>query len=452
MNGRRAQDGGQPLSWLVRLTSYWLGLNIVWGALTTVVLPYLVGQRVDPDVKSSAVALIAAAQAVVGIIIQPFSGALSDRLVTRWGRRRPWMVVGVTCQVVALASLTFAPGYWSILLIMVGVELASNTAQGPYQGLLPDLLPPGSRGAASGLMGAAQLGGQILGAAFAGVAIAVGAVGPAIWLAAASVALGAVVTIQGIAEPRRIPARGTEPPRTSRNDTSPGLLATARAALGGVWGRDLLGRRDFLWLLGARLAILMAAGTLQPFILFYLQDSLHLGDAAGPLVAPIAGTVALAALVAAIPGGTLTARYGRVRVVAGSALVGAVGAAAFSVAPAYLWLFPVAIPFGIALGSFLSADWALMADTVPTEQAGRFLGLSNTATAGAAVLAVAVAGPVADATNRISFGLGFRAIFLLAAIEFVVGAWCIGHVPEPHGADDEAMERSPDDSRERAGS
>jgi MFS family permease len=450
MTERRAHDGSQPLPWLLRLTAYWLGLNIVWGALTTVVLPYLVGQRVDPDVKSSAVALIAAAQALVGIVIQPFSGALSDRLVTRWGRRRPWMVVGVTCQVVALASLAFAPGYWSILLIMVGVELASNTAQGPYQGLLPDLLPPGSRGAASGLMGAAQLGGQILGAAFAGVAIAVGAVGPAIWLAVASVALGALVTVRGIAEPPLSPrldvAQGS-----IRGDGSPGLLATARAALGGVWGRDLLGRRDFLWLLAARLAILMAAGTLQPFILFYLQDSLHLGDAAGPLVAPIAGTVALAALVAAIPGGTLTARYGRVRVVAGSALVGAVGAAAFSVAPAYLWLFPVAIPFGIALGSFLSADWALMADTVPTEQAGRFLGLSNTATAGAAVLAVAVAGPVADATNRLSYGLGFRAIFLLAAVEFVVGAWCISHVPEPRGGD-EATQSAPEDVRERAGS
>lgn len=449
MTERRAQDGGQPFSWLMRLTAYWLGLNIVWGALTTVVLPFLVGQRVDPDVKSSAVALIAGAQALVAIIIQPFSGAVSDRLVTRWGRRRPWMVVGVTCQVAALASLAFAPGYWSILLIMVGVELASNTAQGPYQGLLPDLLPPGSRGTASGLMGAAQLGGQIVGAAFAGVAIAVGAVGPAIWLGAASVALGALVTIQGIAEPQRTPERT---PPGSPASGGPGLLATARAALGGVWGRDLLGRRDFLWLLAARLAILMAAGTLQPFILFYLQDSLNLGDAAGPLVAPIAGTVALAALVAAIPGGTLTARYGRVRVVAGSALVGAVGAAAFSVAPAYLWLFPVAIPFGIALGSFLSADWALMADTVPAEQAGRFLGLSNTATAGAAVLAVAVAGPIADATNRISYGLGFRAIFLLAAVEFVVGAWCITHVPEPRGAEDEVTEASPEKAHERAGS
>jgi MFS family permease len=422
----RPADGTSPsFAWLLRLTAYWLGLSVLWGALTTVLIPFLVGERVSPDVKSSAVALIAACQAIVAIAIQPLSGALSDRLVTRWGRRRPWMVAGVALQVLALLSLAVAPGYWSILLVMVGVELASNTAQGPYQGLLPDLLPPGSRGTASGMMGAAQLGGQIVGAALAGLAVAAGAIDPAIWLAAASVAAGMLVTVRGITEPDPPPMAAAPPPR------SPGWLATARATLAGVWGRDLLRRRDFLWLLAARLAILMAAGTLQPFILFYLQDSLRLGDAAGPLVAPIAATVAFSALLAALPGGSLTTRYGRVRIVAVSSLLGAVGAAAFAVAPSYIWLFPVAIPFGIALGTFLSADWALMADTVPSEQAGRFLGVSNTATAGAALLAVVVAGPVADATNAISFGLGYRAIFLLAALEFIIGAWCVSHVPEP---------------------
>ena len=48
--------------------------------------------------------------------------------------------MGVTFQVCAVASLAVVPGYWSILLLMAGVELGSNAAQGPYQGLLPDLV------------------------------------------------------------------------------------------------------------------------------------------------------------------------------------------------------------------------------------------------------------------------------------------------------------------------
>ncbi len=422
-----AKAGTPPL---VPLVAYWLGLSVTWGALTTVVLPSLVDERVAPGVKSSAVALIAAAQAIVAIGIQPVAGALSDRLRTRWGRRRPWIVAGVVLQVLALLSLAVAPGYWSILLIMVGVELASNTAQGPYQGLLPDLVAPGRRGTASGLMGAAQLGGQIVGAAVAGIAVANGATTPAIVFAAGSVALGAATTVLRIREPDAHDAPGPERNAGGR-DRRATWMGTARATLAGVWGRDLLDRREFLWLLASRLAILMAAGTLQPFILFYLQDTLQLGDSAGPLVAPIAATVAVAALIAAVPGGTLTARYGRVRVVAASALVGAVGALSFAAAPGYIALFPVAVPFGIALGAFLSADWALMADIVPGDQAGRYLGVSNTATAGAALLAVAIAGPVADLVNGVSFGLGYRAIFVVAAAEFAIGAWCIGHVPEP---------------------
>ena len=418
---------------LVPLVAYWLGLAILWGALTTVVIPSLVDDRVEPGLKSSAVALIAAVQALVSILVQPVAGALSDRLLTRWGRRRPWIVVGVAFQIAAVASLAVVPGYWSILLLMAGVELGSNTAQGPYQGLLPDLVPAGRRGTAAGLMGGAQLGGQIVGAALAGLAVAHGQTTLAIGFAAASVGIGAAATVLGLREPARTEARA---PRDV------GWLSAARSTVGGVWGRDLLDRRDFLWLLASRLAILMAAGSLQPFILFYLKDALGLGDAAGPLVAPIAATVALSAALAAIPGGTLTARYGRVRVVAASGIVGAIGAACFAVAPGYLALFPVAIPFGVALGAFLSADWALMADLVPADQAGRYLGVSNTATAGAGLLAVALAGPLADLVNRISFGAGYRAIFVLAAIEFVVGAWAVGHVPEP-GPDLELSGSSP---------
>jgi MFS family permease len=82
------------------------------------------------------------------------------------------------------------------------------------------------------------------------------------------------------------------------------------------------------------------------------------------------------------------------------------------------------------MGIFLSADWALMADIVPPEHAGRYMGLSNTVTAGSALLAVALGGPLADLVNGWHFGLGYRAIFLLAAVEFVIGAACVRRVHE----------------------
>ena len=130
----------------------------------------------------------------------------------------------------------------------------------------------------------------------------------------------------------------------------------------------------------------------------------------------------------------MTVRWGRVRTVEISAVAGAIGATLFCFAPSYASLFVIAIPFGLALGIFLSADWALLADVAPPDQAGRYLGLSNTVTAGAGVLAVALGGPLADIVNQWQYGAGYRAIFFLAALEFVVGAVCIRRVHEPAAA------------------
>lgn len=420
---------------LSALTAYWLGLSVLWGTLSTIVLPRLVEQMVPAAVKTSALSLVAGLQALVSIIVQPMAGAASDRVATPWGRRRPFIVAGVLAQLVFLLLLARAGAFWAVLLAMLLIELASNTAQGPYQGLLPDTVPADRHGLASGLIGAAQLAGQVIGVAVAGVLVASGHEDGAIAFAGAAVGLGMLTTVIAIDEP----ARGTVAVRPSawlRTLVLPRhWLRPARTMLLRPWGPDVLARRDYLWLLVSRLAILMATGTLQPFIYFYLEDSLHLGVNAGPAVAPLAALVAFVALASAIPGGALTRRWGRVRTVLVSALFGAVGAAAFAVAPTYASLFVIAVPFGIALGIFLSADWALLVDLVPAAEAGRYLGLSNTATAGAGVLAVAIGGPIADLVNGAASGAGYRAVFVLAAIEFIVGAWCVLHVREPTSAD-----------------
>lgn len=416
------------------LAAYWLGLSFLWGALSTVILPVLIEQTSPQAVQGTRLAIVAALQALVAIVVQPLSGAASDGLTTRWGRRRPLMVVGVALQLICLALLVEARSYVAVLAVIILVELFSNLAQGPYQGLLPDTVPRGRRGPASALLGAAQLGGQVIGVAVAGAAVAAGELELAIVACGVAVALGAATTIAGVPEagatPEPVGRLRERRPRSRLLDVASWRLPV-RATILRVWGRDVLHQRDYLWVLGSRLAILMATGTLQPFVYFFLRDSIGLGAQAASAVAPLAGVIVLVAVVSTLPGGALTQRWGRVRTVRVAALVGAVGALAFSVAPGYESLFVIGIPFGAALGLFLSADWALLADLVPQDEAGRYLGLSNTVTAGAAMLAVAIGGPLADVVNGWSLGLGYRAVFVLAAVEFLVGAWALVRVHEP---------------------
>jgi MFS family permease len=252
------------LARLSALTAYWLGLSVLWGTLSTIVLPRLVEQMVPAAVKTSALSLVAGLQALVSIIVQPMAGAASDRVATPWGRRRPFIFVGVLAQLVFLLLLARAGAFWVVLVAMLLIELASNTAQGPYQGLLPDIVPADCHGLASGLIGATQLAGQVIGVAVAGVLVTSGHEEGAIAFAGAAVGLGMLTTVIAIDEP----ARGTVAVRPSawlRTLVLPRhWLRPARTMLLDVWGPDVLARRDYLWLLVSRLAILMATGTLQP--------------------------------------------------------------------------------------------------------------------------------------------------------------------------------------------
>ena len=59
----------------------------------------------------------------------------------------------------------------------------------------------------------------------------------------------------------------------------------------------------------------------------------------------------------------------------------AFGLLGVAVAPSPELAIAAWVPFGIGMGLFLSADWALMADVIPKETAGRFMGILNAGTA-----------------------------------------------------------------------
>ncbi len=63
-------------------------------------------------------------------------------------------------------------------------------------------------------------------------------------------------------------------------------------------------------------------------------------------------------------------------------------------------VIPVAVlgglVMGVGFGMFLAVDWALLTDLVPKASAGRYMGISNVATATAGLVGLAVGGLVID--------------------------------------------------------
>ena len=75
------------------------------------------------------------------------------------------------------------------------------------------------------------------------------------------------------------------------------------------------------------------------------------------------------------------------------------------------------------MGFFYSANWALGVGLVPQAEAGRFLGISNLAGAGAGAVGAYIGGPIADfftANVPETPGLGYVVVFTIYALLFLL--------------------------------
>jgi len=192
-----------------------------------------------------------------------------------------------------------------------------------------------------------------------------------------------------------------------------------------AWGRDILQQRDVLWLLLVRLLFLGAYNATLIAIGYFRRSHGLSDDDAGATVFLATAIVGVSTALAAIPGGRLSDRYGRRPVIWAAALIAGIGLLGVAVAPTPELAIVSWIPFGVGMGIFLSADWALMADVIPKHTAGRYMGILNAGTAMAGPVFIIVAGPVQDlvaagfgdaAGPRVAMGVaaGFVALSALA--------------------------------------
>jgi MFS family permease len=407
----------QALPWghLVTLSIYWLGINTIWAGFNTIVLPTRL-LEIAPEQYGLLTAITFAVGVIAPILIQPTVGVISDYTITRWGRRKPYILIGTVLDLVFLIALASAQSYLAIVVLYFMLQLSSNFAQGPFQGYVPDLVPERQVGTASGLMGAMIVVGQIVGVGIATVGVSLDSLG------LATVALGLTEMVTMIVLVLTVREGSAGPRRTTS------WLAVARSA----WGTDILREKSVLWLLAVR-ALFLGAFAIITLALDYfvgVHGMTH-DEASGTI---LLGTiiVGVATALAAVPGGRLSDRVGRKPMIYGAAAVAAVGVAGVALAPAP-WVAIVSyIPFGIGVGVFLSVDWALMTDVIPKHTSGRYMGILNAGTAVAAPLFLVVAGPTRDIVNGLAGSdVGPRAAMGVAIVYLLLAAVALSRV-DPH--------------------
>jgi MFS family permease len=482
-----AQGQERELRWFdfITINSYWLGFNVVSASITPLLLPYLVALFVPYDQKNSYLATIRVVSLAVAMLLQPVAGMLSDRSTHPLGRRRPYIIAGTLGTVLSLALIGISPGFTDTLLrgglsaaylvLLIGIVLvqgASNVSLGAVLGLIPDLVPQEQRGRASGVKAMMELLPVFL-------IIPIGFLvdGGHIWeilglIAAALLAATMVTTLfvrekrltsrpeGGIGEPLlRLVALVTIFVTTTRvavwivgsvgawlSDMGAGtasqvsvvglagLVAMAVSIFAGVYlgawvgiGRQAGQHRSFIWWVVNRLLFLAAVGSIQGFAQFYMVDVVQVPNPAMATTVLLA-VVAVFLLGSSLGGGYLADRIGRKRLVGLSALVAVGGTVVLLLARDLPAVLLAGCIMGVATGSFQATNWALGTDLAPREEAGRYLGISNLAGAGAGIVGAGIGGPMADHFNALRPGLGYSVILVVYAMLFLLSVAALTRV------------------------
>lgn len=478
---------GRALRWYdtITISIYFLGLTTLSQTMTPLVIPLLVQQFVGQARQGTFYGNVRLWSLMVALLVQALMGMLSDRSTFRLGRRRPFIFIGTIANLAIITAIGFTAGlegmtgYWILFFLLLLMMIASNTAQGALQGLIPDLVPEHLRGRYSGVKAILEVPiplilvsftiGRLIAAGnmWAGLFVAMGVLTftmlitmfaperpleiqppPFDWKPLGRLALmtalftaiilgmGAILSLFGSLVERVASTTGM-----LIFMGAAGLIAMAVTIALGVWGSVRLSIGDeaqknpaFTWWVINRLAFLVGSTNLASFAVFFLQGRLGLEkeQAAGP-ASQLLMFVGIFILLLALPSGWLTDRFGRKPLIAISGLVAAAGTLILIVAPNLTIIFVGGILVGSATGLFYTANWALGTDLVPKKEAGRYLGISNLAGAGAGAVGAYIGGPIADFfTIHVPQmpGLGYVLLFAIYGTLFLFSVIALSRVSE----------------------
>ena len=111
--------------------------------------------------------------------VQPIIGVFSDRARTKLGRRLPFFIGGAFLIALSLFLLAAAPALWILLIGVILIQFSSNILQGPWQALIPDLVPESQHGTASSLKATMDIIATVVAGLVAGILL--GTLGQKLW-------------------------------------------------------------------------------------------------------------------------------------------------------------------------------------------------------------------------------------------------------------------------------
>jgi MFS family permease len=379
----------------------------VYGGLS-VKIQELVGLEAAP----SLLGILTGTGAVIASLVQPIAGRLSDRSTSRFGRRRPFILLGGVGTFLALLLCGLAPNYPLLLIGWALVQFAINFALAAHHTTLADQVPEAKRGGVSGVIGAATplaiLGGSILLATM-----------PTTFLRFAVPAIFTLVAVVIFCLVLKDRVR-INPPESKLN-------------LKQIFGSYLFNPKtnpDFGWAWLSKALIMLGFGGVSTYLTLFLATSYGMDTKEQLSFNAIAQVVSIGTLVVfSVIGGFLSDKVGRRKpfvfaagfilglgtvLIALSPLFGTFGLGALLIAQAVI---------GMGAGAFFAVDQALCISLLPNpDEMAKDLGILNLAGTIPGSIAPFLAGVIFIPIGNALFGGGYTLWFCIAGLSAIVGA------------------------------
>jgi MFS family permease len=373
-----------------------------------IILPLQV-EGLDAAHKVALLGTITGIAGVIALIANPLAGALSDRTTSRFGRRRPWLLIGVILTPVSLLLMMSANSIAVLVIGLIGLQVFLNLALAALTAIVPDQIPASQRGVASGAIGLAFPIASVVGAVIIGSLIQEMTIR---YLIVAGIVLVVLVPYALLVPDKRLP-KGYLPP------------FNVSAFVKGFWINPRK-HPDFglVWL-GRCVSTLGYSGAAS-YLLYYLQDAVHYTQrfpgqtvAQGYAILIICLTVTL--LISTVLGGVLSDRFQRRKVfVIISSIVMALALLIFAFFQSWIGAIVGAVILGLGTGVYLSVDQALATQVLPSERdRAKDMGILNIALSLPQSLAPAIAAPILTLTHS------YLVLFTLAAVTTLIGSFII---------------------------
>lgn len=355
---------------------------------------------------TGALSLILGTGALFSVIGNPLFGKISDRTTSRFGRRRPWMIMGVLGALLGLGIIGFSSNVWIVMMGWWLVVLSYNATLAAVIAVLPDQVPKDQRGLVGGALG--------IGVAIASTVgtFVVASMPGTFWklVVPGLIALVLVGILAAVLKDQTI-RKEDVPPFTAREFLQSFYVNPVKAP-------------DFSWAWWGRLLLFMGVMMLLTMQGPYLLGHLHVpAEQIQHRVFTATLVQSIVLIVVGLVGGRISDRLGRRKAfVFGSAVLYGVGLAVIAFASSFeTFLVGMAIT-GAAQGLYLAVDLALVVDILPSAKtAARDLGVFNMASS----LAQSLAPAIAPVFLIIGGGGNFVALFAAAAVFAVLGALAI---------------------------